>query len=385
MARLGSACRLRRVGILFSRRLALALISAYKWSVVTAPLDKILAELDRLHAEAKVKLPSVQTLEELEQLRVAWLGKKGVLTEISKNLGSLTVEQKPVAGQKANQVRGEIQTQLDTLSKDLETRALNAKLESEGIDVSLPGRQRRGTFEHPVQLVQDEIISILERCGFLPELGPEVEHEFYNFDALNIPANHPARALQDTFYIKDREGVVLRTHTSPVQVRTMMAMKPPIRMSSPGRVYRADYDATHSPMFHQVEGLLIDKDVHMGDLKGILAILVSEFFGTSLKVRLRPSFFPFTEPSAEVDVECPFCKGKGCKTCKGSTWIEIGGCGMVDPEVFKAVGIDPEKYRGFAFGMGIERMAMLKYGINDLRAFYESDHRFISQFSRWRP
>jgi phenylalanyl-tRNA synthetase alpha chain len=288
-----------------------------------------------------------------------------------------------VAGQKANTVRASLTERLESLQSKLSAEATAAKVRSERVDVTLPGRKPQSANEHPLQMVQDEVVGILERCGFLPEIGPEIEHEWFNFDALNLPANHPARTLQDTFYVKGREKVLLRTQTSPVQIRTMLALRPPIRMCCAGRVYRSDYDATHSPMFHQVEGLLVDRDIHMGDLKGILAQMLSEFFGASLSVRLRPSFFPFTEPSAEVDMSCPFCK-TGCRTCKGSTWIEIGGCGMVDPEVFKAVGIDPEVYRGFAFGMGVERMAMLKYGLNDLRAFFESDHRFISQFARWR-
>ena len=350
-------------------------------------LNEILENLEKIKSEASQKLhePSL-SLEQLEAFKVEWLGKKGGLTEVMKSMGSLSPEDRPKVGAKANEVRAELTEKLDALIAFKSSSAQMEKMKAEGVDVTLPGRTGQGVFEHPVQMVQDEIISILERCGFMPEIGPEVEHEFFNFDALNIPANHPARQLQDTFYIKDRaDKVVLRTHTSPVQVRTMLKMKPPIRMTCPGRVYRADYDATHSPMFHQVEGLLVDEGVHMGDLKGILAILVSEFFGEALKVRLRPSFFPFTEPSAEVDMECCFCKGKGCRTCKFSTWIEVGGCGMVDPEVFKVCGINIEKYRGFAFGMGVERMAMLKYGIDDLRAFYESDHKFISQFSRWRP
>jgi len=357
--------------------------------VVNAPqnLQSIFTLLEKILTDAREKLNSPQiTLEELESFRVEFFGKKGALTEINKSMGSLTAEDRPKVGAKVNEVRTQISTQLDELVAKKAGSAQLEKMKADKIDVTLKGRSVQGIFEHPVQMVQDEIISILERCGFLPEIGPEIEHEFFNFDALNIPANHPARQLQDTFYIKDRDDkVVLRTHTSPVQVRTMLMLKPPIRMTCPGRVYRADYDATHSPMFHQVEGLLVDEGVHMGDLKGILAILVSEFFGETLKVRLRPSFFPFTEPSAEVDMECAFCKGKGCRTCKFSTWVEIGGCGMVDPEVFKACGVNTDKYRGFAFGMGVERMAMLKYGIDDLRVFYESDHRFISQFSRWRP
>ena len=247
----------------------------------------------------------------------------------------------------------------------------------------MPAHPVEHSHSHPIQFVQDEIVTIFEHTGFVVEIGPELEHTFYNFDALNMPENHPARRMQDTFYVKDHPELVLRTHTSPVQIRTMLAQKPPIRMISPGRVYRSDYDPTHSPMFHQIEGLLVDQDVFMGDLKGILEHMIREFFGASLRVRLRPSFFPFTEPSAEFDMECAFCKGAGCRVCKKTGWIEIGGCGMVDPEVFKSVDYEIGKYRAFAFGMGIERMAMLKYGINDIRAFYESDYRFISQFSRW--
>jgi len=350
------------------------------------PLSKISSRLEALEQEARQKLFQLSNLEELEGLRVEWLGKKGALTEVMKDLGKLSPEERPQAGQKANVVRAFIQQEIDQRLEVLKHAELDKKIQAEAIDVTLPGRRARSVGEHPVEFVLDELVDILERAGFMPELGPEVEHEFYNFDALNISSNHPARAMQDTFYIKGRkEKVVLRTQTSPVQIRTMLQMKAPIRMICPGKVFRSDYDATHSPVFHQIEGLWVDQDVHMGDLKKILSILVSEFFGTALEVRLRPSFFPFTEPSAEVDMQCAFCKGVGCKTCKGSGWVEIGGCGMVDPEVFKMVHLDPEKFKGFAFGMGIERMAMLKYGISDLRAFYESDYRFISQFARWRP
>ncbi|MBS1985737.1 MAG: phenylalanine--tRNA ligase subunit alpha [Bdellovibrionales bacterium] len=348
-------------------------------------LQSLLHEVQLFQARALETLSTTNDLDALEALRVEWFGKKGALAGMMRHLGQMTPEQKPQAGAAINQVRDELSTRLETVAQELQRRALNEKLKSEKIDITLSGRRPHGVNEHPVQIVQDELTKILGGCGFVTEMGPEIEHEFFNFDALNIPPNHPSRAMQDTFYIKDRAGVVLRTHTSPVQVRTMLGMQPPIRMICPGRVYRADYDATHSPMFHQIEALLVDEHIHMGHLKGILATVVSEFFGVALKVRLRPSFFPFTEPSAEVDIECCFCRGKGCKTCKGSGWIEIGGCGMVDPEVFKAVGIDADKWRGFAFGMGIERMAMLKYGVEDLRSFYESDDKFISEFGRWRP
>ncbi len=350
-----------------------------------AAKDDLLKKLTELGQQFTARLPDFNSLEAVEAARLEYLGKKGALTEILKGVGALSAAEKPEVGSIANELRGQIQSAIDEKLKVLKGAEMAAQFANQKIDVTLPGRAPQLMQVHPVQMVQDELVGILERCGFLPELGPEIEHEFFNFDALNVLPNHPSRSLQDTFYIKDRaEKILLRCHTSPVQIRTMLTLRPPIRMCCPGRVYRRDYDATHSPMFHQVEGLLVDEHIHMGDLKGILGTLVSEFFGAELKVRLRPSFFPFTEPSAEVDIQCVFCMGKGCKTCKGSGWIEIGGSGMVDPEVFKAVGIDFEKYHGFAFGMGIERMAMLKYGIDDLRAFYESDCRFVSQFARWR-
>ncbi len=357
-----------------------------------ASLDELLKSLGDFESLATQKIAelkssargSEKTLADAEALRIEWIGKKGFLTSIMKELGGLSGEDRPKVGARANEIRGLITSALDGLSEELKNAVLVESLKKERVDVTLPGRGLRPSYEHPVQMVQDELVNIFESCGFVAEIGPEVEHEFYNFDALNFPKNHPARAMQDTFFVNTEQPVVLRTHTSPVQVRTMLRMKAPIRMLCPGRVYRADYDATHSPMFHQIEGLLIDRNVHMGDLKGILAQMLKEFFGASLNVRLRPSFFPFTEPSAEVDMECVFCKAQGCKTCKQTGWIEIGGCGMVDPEVLKAVSYDLESYRGFAFGMGLERMAMLKYGIDDLRSFFESDHRFISQFARWR-
>lgn len=341
--------------------------------------------MSELQTRAAGELQKIKNTEALEKFRVEWLGKKGLVTEVMKQMGALTPEDRPKVGAKANELRTQIQTSLEALARSLQESEWASRLEEERIDVTLAGRPVQCRNEHPVQTTIGELSQIFERCGFVTELGPEVEHEFFNFDALNIPASHPSRALQDTFYIKGHPDLVLRTHTSPVQIRAMLSKEPPIRMICPGRVFRADYDATHSPMFHQIEGLLVDTDVQMGDLKGTLSTMVKEFFRVELKVRLRPSFFPFTEPSAEIDIQCPFCQGKGCKTCKTSGWVEIGGCGMVDPEVFKAVGIDPEKYRGFAFGMGIERMTMLKYGVNDLRTFYESDFSFISQFSRWRP
>ena len=350
---------------------------------MASALEQLLTTLDDIHQNTKAVVAALKTAQEAEAFRVEFFGKKGRLTEVMKQLGTLPAEDRPKVGERANQVRAEIQSQLEAIVSTLNAAELATKLQADRIDVTLPGRVSRGLSPHPVHIVEDELVRIFEKCGFVVEMGPEAEHEFLNFDALNIPATHPARSSQDTFFVKGDVPVVLRTHTSPVQARTMLTQKPPIRMICPGRVYRADYDATHSPMFHQIEGLLVDKDVNMGDLKGILEIMVNEFFKVKLAVRLRPSFFPFTEPSAEIDMQCVFCQGKGCKTCKQSGWIEIGGCGMVDPEVFKACDVDHEKYRGFAFGMGLERMAMIKFGVNDLRAFFESDHKFIQQFSRW--
>jgi phenylalanyl-tRNA synthetase alpha chain len=352
----------------------------------------LISKLNGLESEAIQMLSNktaIPTTEALENLKVQWLGKKGVLTEVMKELGKLSPTEKPEVGQVANRVRESISAKISEVEKELSSRELSERLKAESVDITLPGRRwipcQSFQQEHPVSQVQEELVAILEKCGFVPELGPEIEHEFFNFDALNIPPSHPSRAMQDTFYIKGSdEKIVLRTHTSPVQIRTLLRSAPPIRMTCPGRVYRSDYDATHSPMFHQIEGLLVSEDVSMGDLIGILNHLVSEFFGEDLKIRLRPSFFPFTEPSAEIDTQCPFCSSKGCKICKQSGWIEIGGSGMVDPEVFKAVGWDTEKYRGFAFGMGIERMTMIKYGVQDLRSFFEADYKFLSSFSKWR-
>ncbi|NCN40621.1 phenylalanine--tRNA ligase subunit alpha [bacterium] len=354
-------------------------------------LKALLDSLQELEQNSHKEFEKLQSLEDLENFRVQWLGKKGQLTNTLKMMGKLDPQDRPKAGQEGNRVRGLIESRISEVSTSLAAKEFEAQIEAERIDVTMPGREVPSRKEHPVRSTMEELIRIFAKCGFECEIGPEAEHEFYNFDALNMPPSHPARALQDTFYIKDSPDVVLRTHTSPVQIRTMLSQKPPIRMVAPGRVYRADYDATHSPMFHQIEGLLVDTDVQMGHLKGILSVMVKEFFKEDLKVRLRPSFFPFTEPSAEIDIACPFCKGSGkvqsqnCKTCKGTGWIEIGGCGMVDPEVFKAAKIDHNKYSGFAFGMGIERMTMLKYGVNDLRNYYEGDQTFISQFARWKP
>jgi phenylalanyl-tRNA synthetase alpha chain len=340
------------------------------------------SKLNELQSKAATEIDKIQSSAQLEEFRLEFFGKKGALTALMKDLSQMGADERPKAGQSANQLREKLQNHLELKKNNLQQQEFDQRLKEERIDVTLPSRRMVGCYEHPVYRVQDDLVRIFERCGFVVEMGPEVETEFNNFDALNIPPLHPSRTMQDTFFVYG-EKLVMRTHTSPVQVRTMLRKKIPIRMICPGRVYRADYDPTHSPMFHQIEGLLVDTDIHMGDLKGILEHMVAEFFGDSLKVRLRPSFFPFTEPSAEVDMECCFCRNKGCRTCKGSGWIEIGGCGMVDPEVYRAVGYNPDQVRGFAFGMGLERMTMLKYGIQDLRSFFEADHAYFLQFPRW--
>lgn len=337
--------------------------------------------LEELSSLFESQLAVAGDLPAIENLRVEWMGKKGHIPAKLKTLGSVPDTERKALGAKINELKTKVESGLEAKHKNLLKKSLDEQLLKERIDVTLPAVKVLQGFEHPVWKVQTELVEIFSKCGFVVEMGPEVEHEFFNFDALNMPKNHPARAMQDTFYIAGEKDLVMRTHTSPVQIRTMLLQKPPIRMICPGRVYRSDYDPTHSPMFHQIEGLLVDKDVVMGDLKGLLDHMVKEFFGASLGVRLRPSFFPFTEPSAEVDMACVFCNQKGCRTCKGTGWIEIGGCGMVDPEVFKAVDLNPEEWSGFAFGMGLERMTMLKYGVNDLRAFFESDQRFLREFT----
>jgi len=340
-------------------------------------------KLNSFWEESQKKLTAFKSVEDLELFRQNTLGKKGKLTLILKQLATFSKDQKPLAGQAANVVREKINSSIVKLKLQLEEEEFTKKLLLEKVDPTLPGVVFTDQHPHPITAVEKELVELLSTIGFDVSVGPEVEHEFYNFDALNIPKSHPSRALQDTFYMKDHPEIVLRTQTSPIQIRTMMKDSPPIRMICPGRVYRSDYDATHSPMFHQLEGLLVDKDVNMGDLKGVLQYLINNFFGQDLKMRLRPSYFPFTEPSAEVDMECCFCNGDGCKVCKNTGWIEVMGCGMVDPEVFKSVNLDFSRYKGFAWGLGVERFAMLKYGINDLRSFYESDSKFIHQFGRW--
>jgi len=335
-------------------------------------------QLDGLLKAALAEISEAGTEESLQELRVKYLGKKGAITAVMKGLGALPPEERPIVGQLVNTVKNQLETRLDETLDRVRDASKRERLERERIDVTLPGRRTpRGT-KHPITLVIEEISDIFSGLGFQVAEGPEVELDFYNFEALNFPKDHPARDMQDTFFVDD--SILLRTHTSPVQVRTMLKHAPPVRIISPGTVYRCDSDATHSPMFHQIEGLMVDNGVTFGDLKGILTTFVTQYFGKDIGVRLRPSFFPFTEPSAEVDIACVMCKGKGCRVCKESGWLEILGAGMIDPEVYRHVGYDPEVISGFAFGMGVERVAMLKYGIGDLRLFFDNDVRFLQQF-----
>lgn len=335
-------------------------------------------QLERLLSSALEEVARSDSEDLLQEIRIKYLGKKGALTAVMKGLGALSNDERPVIGQLANSVKVELEEKLSDALLQMRETSRQQKLERERIDITLPGRRQHLGTRHPITLVADEIAEIFAGLGFQVAEGPEVELDFYNFEALNFPKDHPARDMQDTFFVDD--NILLRTHTSPVQVRTMLKHAPPVRIISPGTVYRCDSDATHSPMFHQVEGLMVDKGVTFGDLKGILTIFVNQFFGKGTGVRLRPSFFPFTEPSAEVDIACVMCKGKGCRVCKQSGWLEILGAGMIDPEVYRHVGYDPESVSGFAFGMGIERIAMLKYGIGDMRLLFDNDVRFLGQF-----
>ena len=334
--------------------------------------------LAELTAKAIALIAVTESLADLEAIRVEYLGKKGLLTAQLKNLGGLSAEERPAAGAKINDAKVQVQDALNERKLSLEFAAINAKLANETLDVTLPGRlSNRGSL-HPVTHTLRRIEDIFARAGYSVEQGPEVEDDFHNFEALNIPAHHPARAMHDTFYVDDRH--VLRTHTSPVQIRTMLNRKGPLKVICPGRVYRCDSDITHTPMFHQVEGLVVDVDVSFADLKGVVGQFLRTFFEADVPVRFRPSYFPFTEPSAEMDIQCTHCRGKGCRVCKQTGWLEVGGCGMVHPNVFLACGLNPAEVSGFAFGMGVERLAMLRYGINDLRMFFENDLDFLQQF-----
>ncbi|EHQ56829.1 phenylalanyl-tRNA synthetase, alpha subunit [gamma proteobacterium HIMB55] len=335
--------------------------------------------LEDIKAEAAAAIEAAADVAALEELRVSYLGKKGALTGLLKGLGQLSAEERPKAGAEINAVKQVLNEQLNARKESLQSEALSAQLAAEAIDVTLPGRRAEAGALHPITRTIQRMETFFASMGFDVVEGPEIEDDYHNFEALNIPAHHPARAMHDTFYVDDTH--VLRTHTSGVQVRTMETQSPPIRVICPGRVYRCDSDLTHSPMFHQVEGLLIDETSNFGHLKGLLEDFLQAFFERDdLSVRLRPSYFPFTEPSAEVDIQCVKCSGEGCRVCSHTGWIEVLGCGMVNPKVLEMSGIDPDKYRGFAFGMGVERLSMLRYGIGDLRLNFDNDLRFLAQF-----
>ena len=337
-------------------------------------------ELKKIKQKALAAMEEVNSLEGLNEMKVKFLGKKGELTSILKEMGKLSAEERPVVGQLANEIRDDINKYLDEKSAYIKKQALNAKLALESIDVTLPGKALPEGTKHPLTLVMDDAKEIFTGLGFEVAEGPEVESDYYNFEALNLPKDHPARDMQDTYYIN--KDIVLRTQTSAVQVRSMEKKNGalPVKMVCMGKVYRKDDDATHSPMFHQIEGLVVDEHITMADLKGILLEFIQEMFGEKVSLRLRPSYFPFTEPSVEVDISCVNCGGKGCRVCSNTGWLEILGAGMVHPNVLRAGGYDPEKVTGFAFGMGVERIAMLKYGIDDLRLMFENDLRFLRQF-----
>jgi len=341
-------------------------------SAVSANLQEILSQGLQAIAEST-------DLTQLDQVRVSYLGKKGAFTLQMKELGKLEPDQRREVGQVINKAKSEFQQQLEQSKTAMQKAALDERLASESVDVSLPGRGQSVAGLHPVTITLRRISKIFASVGFNVVEGPEIEDDYHNFEALNIPAHHPARAMHDTFYFDPH--TVLRTHTSPVQIRAMEANKPPLKVIAPGRVYRCDSDVTHTPMFHQVEGFLVDTDVSFADLKGVVYEFLRAFFEKDIEVRFRPSYFPFTEPSAEVDIECVMCDGKGCRVCGHTGWLEVMGCGMIHPEVFKSVDINSDEFTGFAFGMGVERLAMLRYGINDLRMFFENDLKFLEQFN----
>ncbi len=336
--------------------------------------------LEALAAKAREAIDAAGDNAALDQVRVEFLGKKGQITDLLKGLGKLSADERPAAGALINKVKQELQEIINARKAELDNAAIAAKLASETLDVTLPGRRGDAGGLHPVTRTIERIEAFFANIGFDVVEGPEIEDDYHNFEALNIPAHHPARAMHDTFYLSGSSTTVLRTHTSPVQVRVMESSEPPIRVICPGRVYRCDSDLTHTPMFHQVEGLLVTEDTSFADLKGIVEEFLQVFFEKDLAVRFRPSYFPFTEPSAEVDIQCVMCSGDGCRVCSHTGWLEVMGCGMVHPKVFEKSNIDTSKYTGFAFGMGVERLAMLRYGVNDLRLFFENDLRFLEQF-----
>ena len=334
-------------------------------------------ELRQLQADAETKLSTLNNLKDLEEIRIQYLGRKGLFTGLLRQLGQVSAEERPRLGKLANEIKAELEQKFHVRKSELSGSTAGAATERD--DLSLPGRQVPFGRLHPVTQIMDEVCSIFVDLGFAVAEGPDVELDYYNFEALNIPKHHPARDMHDTFYISD--SVLLRTHTSPMQIRAMERAKPPLRIIAPGKVYRCDSDITHTPMFQQVEGFLVDRQVSFADLKGVLTVFCQKIFDQEdIRLRFRPSFFPFTEPSAEVDIGCVICRGEGCRVCKQTGWLEILGAGMIDPEVLKMVDYDPEEFTGFAFGVGIERIAMLKYGIDDIRLFYENDLRFLGQF-----
>ena len=335
-------------------------------------------DLATLAQQALDEIAASGDLAALDDVRVRWLGKKGALTEQLKTLGALPAAERPAAGQRINDAKQQVQVALDARREALERARVERELLSGRVDVTLPGRGEERGGLHPVTRARLRVEMLFRRAGFDVAEGPEIEDDFHNFEALNIPADHPARAMHDTFYFPD--GRLLRTHTSPVQIRTLLARGAPLSVIAPGRVYRCDSDVTHTPMFHQLEGLVVGENVSFANMRAILHEFVQAFFERDLKMRLRPSYFPFTEPSAEVDMSCVFCGGEGCRICKHTGWLEIAGCGMVHPNVLSASGVDPEKYTGYAFGMGIDRLAMLRYGVNDLRLLFENDLRLLQQF-----
>jgi phenylalanyl-tRNA synthetase alpha chain len=337
-------------------------------------VEDLLSLRDSFHKESE----SVTSLPELQQLKVKYLGKKGLVTEKLKTLSAIAPEQRPAYGKTVNELKQHIEQEIIRVELLLKQEEYQKSILTEALDVTLPGKYTPFGREHPIHKVLSEITGIFSSMGFEVEEGPEVELDYYNFEALNIPKNHPARDMQDTFYISDE--VVLRTHTSPVQIRVMEKRKPPLKIIAPGKVYRCDADISHTPMFHQVEGFMVDTDIAFSDLKGVLQLFIHSMFSAETPVRFRPSYFPFTEPSAEVDIGCIFCSGKGCRVCKQTGWLEILGAGMIHPRVFEYVGYNPEMYTGFAFGMGVERITMLKFGIDDIRLFFENDLRFLRQF-----
>ncbi|KAB2887900.1 MAG: phenylalanine--tRNA ligase subunit alpha [Desulfobulbaceae bacterium] len=335
-------------------------------------------ELQSLDREARQQLAGITEISQLEDFRIRFLGRKGQFSTILRQLGTVSDTDRPRLGQMANSIKKEIEELFESRQEAIRQAAATAAEPASLPDLSLPGRVQAAGRLHPVTQIMQEICTIFENLGFSVAEGPDVELDYYNFEALNIPPHHPARDMHDTFYVSD--SILLRTHTSPMQARIMENSQPPLRVIAPGKVYRCDSDITHTPMFHQVEGFLVDRNVSFADLKGVLTVFTQKMFERDLPLRFRPSFFPFTEPSAEVDIACVICGGTGCRVCKKSGWLEILGSGMIDPEVFRMVGYDPEVFSGFAFGLGVERIAMLKYGIDDIRLYYENDQRFLSQF-----